>query len=148
MRQLQATLTRLLIVLESESHEIEKDFPAKIGNLNDFSAQNQVISKKKKVFTKIETDFLAKLGNSNGFLTQKQVISKKNLGQIFRPKSEIHRFFRPNHGNYFTTSAPKFLWGGLFSFFQQKLSSKTPKTCDFAYFTGQWGGSSPPPPPH
>ena len=39
--------------------EIESDFSAKIGNLNVFSAQNQVVSKKKKVFTEIECDFSA-----------------------------------------------------------------------------------------
>ena len=37
--------------------------------------------------------------------------------------------------------------GGLFSIFHKKSASKAPKTCDFAYFTSQWGGSSPPHPP-
>ena len=37
--------------------------------------------------------------------------------------------------------------GGLFSIFHQKSASKAPKTCDFAYFTSQWGGLSPPAPP-
>ena len=40
--------------------EIETDFLAKIGDSNVFSAQNQVVSKKKKqkkkVFTEIDTD--------------------------------------------------------------------------------------------
>ena len=42
--------------------EIKSDFSAEIGNSNDFSAQNQVISKKKKkkkVFTEIESGFSA-----------------------------------------------------------------------------------------
>ena len=43
--------------------EIETDFSAEIGNSNVFSAQNQVVSKKKKkkkkVFTDIESDFSA-----------------------------------------------------------------------------------------
>ena len=41
--------------------EIESEFWAEIGNSNDFSAQNQVISKKKKkkVFTEIESGFSA-----------------------------------------------------------------------------------------
>ena len=72
VRQLQATLTRIFIVLESESHglsEIETDFSAKIGNSNGFSAQKQLIAKK-KVFTEIETDFSAKIGYSNGFLSR------------------------------------------------------------------------------
>ena len=37
--------------------------------------------------------------------------------------------------------------GGLFSIFLRKSASKAQKTCDFAYFTSQWGGSSPPAPP-
>ena len=44
-------------------NEIESDFWAEIGNSNVFSAQNQVVSKKKKkkkkVFTKIESGFSA-----------------------------------------------------------------------------------------
>ena len=40
--------------------EIETDFLAEIGHSNVFSAQNQVVSKKKKVFTEIETDFSEK----------------------------------------------------------------------------------------
>ena len=44
--------------------EIESDFSAEIGNSNNFFAQNQVISKKKKkkkkkVFTEIERGFSA-----------------------------------------------------------------------------------------
>ena len=43
--------------------EIESEFWAEIGNSNDFSARNQVISKKKKkkkkVFTEIESGFSA-----------------------------------------------------------------------------------------
>ena len=37
--------------------------------------------------------------------------------------------------------------GGLFSIFHIKLASKAPKTCDFAYFTSQWGGGLEPLPP-
>ena len=58
VRKLQTTLTQIFIVLESESHglsdfgrfilEIETDFLAKFENSNAFSAQIQVISKKKK----------------------------------------------------------------------------------------------------
>ena len=49
--------------------EIESEFWTEIENSNDFSAQNQVISKKKnkKVFTEIKSDFSA----------ENQVISKK-----------------------------------------------------------------------
>ena len=79
MRKLQTTLTRIFVVLKSESHglsdfdrfilKIEKEILVKIGNSNAFSAQTQVISKKKKkkVFTKTETDFQANIGHSNAF---------------------------------------------------------------------------------
>ena len=86
--------------------EIESDFSAKIRNSNDISAQNQVISKKKKkkkVFTEIKSDFSAEIGNSNDFSAQNQVISKKKkkkrsspkLRVIFQPKSEIRTIFPP-----------------------------------------------------
>ena len=64
------------------SPEIETDFSAEIGNFNVFSAQNQVVpKKKKKVFIEFETDRL-----------------------IFRPKSEIQTFeggLFSNGGGYF-----------------------------------------------
>ena len=93
--------------------KIEADFSAKIGNLNVFSAQKQVVSKKKKkkVFTEIETDFSAKIGNSDAF-----------SGRITTCTSQ------PRHPISFA---------GLFSIFHQKSASKAPKTCDFAYFTSQ-----------
>ena len=118
VRQLQATLTRIFIALESDSNgssEIETDFSAEIGNSNRFSAQKQVISKKKKVFTEIETDFSAEIGNSNGSSS--------------RMTATLTRLRHPNS-----------FGGELFSFFEQKSASKALKTCDFAYFSGQWGG--------
>ena len=105
------------------------------------------------VYPKIETEFLGKLGNSNAFSAQKQVISKKRKKKVL---TEIKTDFsgRSGHSNAFSgqiTTSTSQLWhpisfGGLFSFFHQKSASKAPKACDFAYFTGQWGGSSPPPP--
>ena len=69
--------------------EIESDFSAEIGNSNDFSAQNQVISKKKKkVLTEIRSDFSAEIGNSNDFSAQNQVISKKKKK---KKKKGLHR---------------------------------------------------------
>ena len=98
-------------------------------------------------------DFSAKIGNSNGFSAQNQVISKKKsspkLRRIFRLKSETQTVLpaesrqllsQLRHPNPFGV-------GELFSFFEQKSAAKALKTCDFAYFSGQWGGSSPPVPP-
>ena len=60
---------------------------------------------------------------------KKKKRSSPKLRLIFRPKLEIQTFE-----------------GGLFSIFHKKSASKAPKTCDLAYFTSQWGNSSPPPP--
>ena len=113
--------------------EIQTFFPPKI----------RWSPKKKKVFTEIGTDFSAEIGNSNVFsaIFQNQVVSKKKrsspkLGLIFRPNPEIQTF----EGGCFPM-------GGLFSIFHKKSASKAPKTCDFAYFTSQWKGSSPRRPP-
>ena len=113
VRKLQMTLTRIFIVLESESHglsdfgrfilKIETEISANIGNSNVFSAQKQVISKKKKVFTEIETDFSAKIGNSNAFSAQKQVISKKKglhrNSNASNSNRKFKRFFGPKTGD-------------------------------------------------
>ena len=122
--------------------KIKTEFFGKLGNCNVFSAQNQVVSKKKQVFTEIETDFSAEVGNSNVFSAQNQVVSKKKkrsspkLRLIFRPKSEIQTF----EGGLFSFGR------GLFSIFHKKSVSKAPKTGDFAYFTSQWGRLEPPRP--
>ena len=94
------------------------------------------------VCPKLETKFLRKLGNSNVFSAQNQVVSKKKkkkrsspkLRLIFRPKSEIQTF----EGGLFSYG------GGLFLIFHKNSASKPPKTCDFAYFTSQWGARAPP----
>ena len=73
--------------------EIESDFSAEIRNLNVFSSQNKVVSKKKKkVFTEIESDFSAEIRNLNVYSAQNKVVSKKKrsspkLRVILRPKS-------------------------------------------------------------
>ena len=93
-------------------------------------------------------EFLGKLGNSKVFppkirwspkkkKKKKKKRSSPKLRLIFRPKSEIQTF----EGGLFSNGG-----GGLFSIFHKKSASKAPKTCDCAYFTSQWGGSSPPAP--
>ena len=91
--------------------KLRRNFSEKLGNSKVFSAQNQVVSKKKKkIFTEFETDFSARIVNPNVW------------GEGCFPM------------------------GWLFSIFHKKTASKPRKKCDFAYFTSQWGGSSPPPP--
>ena len=186
VRQLQATLTRIFIILESELHKIEKDFSAKIGKFERFLTPKtgNLRKKKKKVFTEIETDFSAKnrkferffspktadlqkenslhqnwdgfFGQSQKFQRffspkpgdlQKKKVFTKNETSLNRPKSEIQTVFHANSQQLLHNFGTQIPLGGLFSFFQQKSASKAPKTCDFAYFTGHWGGLVPPAPP-
>ena len=112
VRKVQTTLTRNFIVLESVCPKIQTKFLGKLGNSKVFSAQNQVVSKKKKS-------------------------SSPKLRPIFRSNSEIQTF----EGGCFP------MGGGLFSIFHKKSASKASKTCDFAYFTSQWGGGLEPPRP-
>ena len=72
---------------------------------------------------------------------QKKKKKKKGLRQNSR------RFFFKNFATSNVSGGALFAWGGLFSIFHRKSASKAQKTCDFAYFTSQWGGLEPPPPP-
>ena len=72
---------------------------------------------------------------------KKKKKKKKGLRQNSR------RFFFQNFASSNVSGGALFAWGGLFSIFHRKSASKAQKTCDFAYFTRQWGGLEPPPPP-
>ena len=101
-------------------HQNHTDFSAIIGNSNDFSAQKQVISKKKKVFTEIETDYLAKIGNSNGF-----------SGRITATISQLRH--------------PISFGGGCFHFFSKNRPQKHQKLAILHTLQANGGeGSSPP----
>ena len=63
--------------------------------------------------------------------------SSPKFRAIFLPISQVQTY----EGGLFSYG------GGLFSIFHRKSASKAQKTCDFAFFTSQWGGSSPPRPP-
>ena len=80
------------------------------------------------------------------FLNQNHTVYPK-LRRIFRPKSKIQTVFQAESQQLLHNFGTQIPLKGLFSFFQQKSASKAPKTCDFAYFTGQRGGLQPPPPP-
>ena len=125
--------------------KIQNDFSAEIQNSNVFSAQNQVISKKKKkkkVFAKIQNDFSAEIQNSNVFSAQNQVISKKKK----RASPKFKAIFLPKFRKFKRFRGGSFRMGGAIFNFSQKIGLKSTKTCHFAYFTSQWGGSSPPRP--
>ena len=154
-------------VFSTQKHEVSKkkkvftkigiDFSAKIGNSNVFLGQKQEVSKKKKkrsspkfrLNSRQNRKFKRFFGPKTGGLQKKKKRSSPKLQLIFRPKSEMQTLFHAESRHVlhnFSTQFP--LGGGLFSIFHhQKSASKAPKTCDFAYFTSQWVGSSPPPPP-
>ena len=84
------------------------------------------------VLNQIEAVFLSKIKWSQ--------IKKKRSSPKFRA------FFCPNSSGLTSTLTPNFQkGGGLFSFSEQKSTSKVSKAPCFAYFSGQWGGCSPPP---
>ena len=135
---MQTTLTQIFIVLESVSHE-------KLGNQTFFQPKNRWSQKKKKRSSPtLRLIFRPKSEIQSFFSPKTSGLQKKRsspkLRLIFGQNRKFKCFFTPHHEIYFTTSAPKFLWGGLFSIFHQKSASKAPKTCDFVYFTSQWGG--------
>ena len=77
VRKLQTTLTRIFIVLESESH-----------GLSDFG----------RFILKIETEISAKIGNSNAFSAKKKKRSSPKLKRKKnRPKLEIQTLFQPKY---------------------------------------------------
>ena len=147
---MQTTLTRIFIDLESVSDGLSKTWDE--------------MSRKARKF---KAFFRLKLGDLQ---KKKKKRSSPKFRVIFRPKSEIQRFFPPKirwspkkkkkkkekgllqNWDYFVQfrkfrrlRGGCFRMGGLFSIFHIKSASKAQKTCDFAYFTSQWGGSSPPP---
>ena len=120
--------------------EIQTFFPPKIR----WSPKK----KKKKVFAKIQSDFSAEIQNSNVFTFFPPKIrwspKKKKKKKVF---AKIQGDFSSNFTCSNVWGGALFEWGGLFSISHRKSASKAQKTCDFAYFTSQWGGLEPPRPP-
>ena len=135
--------------------KIATEFLGKLGNSIVFSAQNQVVSKKKKKkgLHRNWDWFFGQNRKFKRFSFLKQVVSNKKkrsspkLRLIFRPKLEIQTLFQAASRHILHNFGTQFPLGGLFSIFHQKSASKAPKTCNFAYFTSQWGGLEPPPRP-
>ena len=140
---MQTTLTRIFIALESVSlglYENGDEMYRKARKFKGFFLQNQVVSKKKRsspilrlIFrpkSEFQTFFPPKIRWSPKI--KKKERSSPILRLIFRPRLELQTF----EGGCFPM-------GGLFSIFHKKSTSKPPKRCNFAYFTNQWGGSSP-----
>ena len=77
------------------------------------------------------------------------MISKKKKKKKKKKRSspKFKAIFLPKFRKFKRFRGGSFRMGGLFSIFHRKSASKAQKTCDFAYFTSQWGGLEPPPPP-
>ena len=164
---MQTTLTRIFIVIESESHglpKIEREF---LGNELKFTKlkrffrpksgglQKKKKKRKKRSLPKLRLIFWPKSEIQTFFppkfrWSPKKKRSSPKLRLIFRLKSEIHTLFQAASRHVLHNFGTHFLMGELFSIFHQKSASKAPKTCDFAYFTSQWRRLElprPPPPP-
>ena len=143
---MQTTLTRIFIVLETVSHGL--------------SENSDEISRKARKF---EGFFRPKSGGLQKTKKKKRFSPKLRL--IFRPKSEIQRFF-PLKIRWFPKkkrSSPKLrlifrpnseiqtFEGGLFSYggaifnFSQKIGLKSIKNVRFCIFHKPMGGLQPPP---
>ena len=129
----------------SESSEIQTFFPPKIR----WSPKKK---KKKKGLHRDWDWFFDRNWKFQRFFRPKSgglQIKKKGLHRNWDWFFGRNRNFKRLRGAVFLWGrGAVFLWGrGLFSIFHKKSPSSAPKTCDFAYFTSQWGGSSPPAPP-
>ena len=117
--------------------KIETKFLGKLGNSKIFSAQNQLVSKKKKKKGLHRNwDWL----NSNVFSAQNQVVSKKK---------GLHRnwdwFFGPNRKSK-RLRGGCFSMGGLFSIFHKKSPQNHQKRAILHTSQANGGARAPPPP--
>ena len=127
--------------------KIQTKFLGKLRKLKVFSAQNEVVSKKKKRSSpKLRLIFRPKSEFQTFFQPKNRWSPKKKKKKRKKVFTEIETDFSAKFGNSNVWGGAVFLWWGLFSIFHKKSASKATKTCDFAYFTSQWGGSSPPAP--
>ena len=122
-----------------------KNFPPKIR----WSPKKKKKKKKKRSSPKFRVIFPPK-SKIQTFFSHKIKWSPKKKKKKKKKKGlrrSSRRFFFQNFATSNVSGGALFAWGGLFSIFHRKSASKAQKTCDFAYFTSQWGGLEPPPPP-
>ena len=100
--------------------EIGSDFSAKIGKSNNFSAQKQVVSKKKKKR------------------------STPKLSLIFRPKSEIQTLFHTESRHLHHNFGTQFPLGGAVFNFSPKIGLKSNKNVRFCILHKPMGGARAP----
>ena len=137
--------------------KIQSDFSAEIQNSNVFSAQNQVISKKKKGLRQNSERFLGRNPKFKRFfrpkssdLQKKKKKKKKRLRQIsewfFGRNPKFKRFF------FKAIFLPKFrkfkrFRGGYFQFFTENRPQKHKKHAILHTSQANGGARAPPPPP-
>ena len=155
VRKVQTTLTRIFIVLESESHGLSENWDGisrKAWKFKRFFSPKTGGLKKKKVFTKIETDVSAKIGNLNVFSAQKQVVSKKKVFTVIETNFSA-KFGNSNvfSGRITTCTSqlrhPISFRGGCFQFFTKNRPQKHQNRAILHTSQANGGGSSYPPPP-
>ena len=71
----------------------------------------------------------------------------RNWNEFFGRNRKFKRFFRPNHTDSFSTSAPKFLWEGCFHFLSKNRLQELQKRAILHTFQAN-GKLEPPAPPH
>ena len=153
VRKVQTTLTRILIVLKSVSHGLTEnsgEISRKARKFEGFfRPKSGGLQKKKKGLRRNWVRFFRRNPKFKGFFPPKNRWSpkkKKQKKKVFF--AEIESDFSAKFGNSNVSGGLFSLWGGgLFSIFYKKSASKALKTCDFEYFTSQWGGLEPPRPP-
>ena len=121
---MQTTLTRIFIVLESESHDLSKNcdgISRKPRKFKHFFSPKTGGLQKKKVFIEIESDFSAKIGNSNVF-----------SGRITTHTSQLLH--------------PISFGGGCFQFLTKNRPQKHQKRAILHTSQANGGGHSPPAP--
>ena len=135
--------------------EIETEFLAKITNSNTFSPNNRWFPKKNKKTKGLHQNWDGVFGQNHKFKHffgpktgdfQKKRSSPK-LERIFRPKSEIHTFFKAESRHLLHNFGTQFPLEGLFSFFHQNRPQKNQKRAILHTLQANGGGSSPPAPP-
>ena len=131
---------------------IEREFLGNLGNSNVFSAQKRVVYKNKKDLHRNWDWFFGQNRKFKRFFPPKNRWSKK------KKKKNLHRnwdwFFDQNrkfkrHVQYFTISAPNFLWGGAVFNFSPKIGLKSTKNVRFCILHKPMEGleGGPPAPP-
>ena len=132
--------------------KIEREFLENLGNSNVFSAQKQVISKKKKNKKKRSSTKFRPKSETHSFFPPKNRWSPKikrslpKLRLIFRPKSEIQTLFQAESRHLLHNFGTQFPMGGAVFNFSPKIGLKSTKNVRFCILHKPMGRLEPPRP--